>query len=44
LETAIRHYLETNNQNPTPFIWTASADLILGKVQAICSRINHSGH
>jgi transposase len=44
LETAIRHYLETNNQNPTPFIWTASADLILGKVQALCSRINRSGH
>ena len=31
-EKAIRQYLELNNQNPTPFVWTASADLILGKV------------
>ena len=44
LEKAIRQYLETNNQNPTPFVWTASADLILGKVEALCSRINRSGH
>jgi transposase len=44
LEKAIRHYLETNNRNPTPFVWTASADLILGKVHALCSRINRSGH
>lgn len=44
LESAIRQYLETNNKNPTPFVWTASADLILGKVQTICSRINHSAH
>jgi transposase len=44
LEKAIRQYLEINNQNPTPFVWTASADLILGKVEALCSRINRSGH
>jgi transposase len=44
LERAIRQYLETNNRNPTPFVWTASADLILGKVEALCSRINRSGH
>ena len=44
LELAIRQYLEINNQNPTPFVWTASADLILGKVEALCSRINRSGH
>jgi transposase len=44
LEKAIRQYLEINNRNPTPFVWTASADLILGKVGALCSRINRSGH
>lgn len=44
LQKAIRQYLEINNQNPTPFVWTASADLILGKVEALCSRINRSGH
>ena len=44
LEKAIRQYLETNNQNPAPFVWTASADLILGKVETLCSRIIRSGH
>jgi transposase len=44
LEKAIREYLEINNRNPTPFVWTASADLILSKVESLCSRINHSGH
>lgn len=44
LERAIRLYLASNNRQPTPFVWTASADLILGKVGAPCSRINRSGH
>ena len=44
LEKTIHQYLETNNRNPTPFVWTASADLILGKVETLCSRINRSGH
>lgn len=43
LEKAILSYVESNNQNPKPFVWTASADLILGKVQKLCERINHSG-
>jgi transposase len=44
LERAILDYIEVNNQNPKPFVWKASADLILGKVENICSRINQSGH
>ncbi|MDB6136138.1 MAG: family transposase [Verrucomicrobiales bacterium] len=44
LERAIHNYIEDNNRNPKPFVWTASADLILGKVQAVCERINRSGH
>ncbi len=44
LEAAIAEYLETNNANPKPFVWTASADLILGKIQSLCERINLSGH
>lgn len=44
LEQAIRQYLASNNRHPTPFVWTASADLILGKVGALCLRINRSGH
>jgi transposase len=44
LEKAIREYLEHNNQSPKPFIWTADADLILGKIQRLCQRISNSGH
>jgi transposase len=44
LEKTILHYIELNNKNPKPFIWTASADLILGKVKSLCERINLSVH
>lgn len=44
LEQAIEDYLAANNNAPKPFVWTATADLILGKVQSLCSRINRSGH
>ena len=44
LERAILDYIDAHNQNPKPFVWTASADLILGKVQNLCERINRSGH
>jgi DDE superfamily endonuclease len=32
LITAIEDYLKTNNDNPKPFIWTATAEQILAKV------------
>ena len=44
LETAIRDYLDHNNKNPKPFVWTADADLILGKIQRLSQRISNSGH
>lgn len=44
LEKAIQEYLETNNQKPKPFVWTAEADVILGKIQRLCVRISDSGH
>ena len=44
LEKAIRDYLEQYNQEPKPFVWTADADMILGKVQRLCERISDSGH
>ena len=44
LERAITDYVSKNNENPKPFVWMASADLILGKVQRLCERINKSGH
>jgi transposase len=44
LEKAIQDYLNCNNENPKPFIWTADAELILGKIQRLCERISNSGH
>jgi transposase len=44
LEKAMLAYLDKRNQNPKPFVWTADADLILGKVERLCQRISHSGH
>jgi transposase len=44
LEKAIREYLEDHNQKPKPFVWTADADLILGKIQRLCERISNSAH
>ena len=32
LRQTIGHYIAANNQDPKPFVWTASASLILGKV------------
>jgi transposase len=44
LEKALLTYLDRRNQNPKPFVWTAPADLILGKVQRLCARISNSEH
>jgi transposase len=44
LEKAIKEYLTQNNENPKPFVWTADADLILGKIQRLCERTSNSGH
>jgi transposase len=44
LEKAMLKYLDRRNDNPKPFIWTADADLILGKVERLCKRISRSGH
>lgn len=44
LETTIKQYLALHNENPTPFIWTKSADEVLASVARFCKRINDSGH
>jgi transposase len=44
LEKAIMEYLAHHNENPRPFKWTASADLILDRVKRVCERISNSGH
>ena len=35
LERAMLAYLEQRNKNPKPFVWTADADMILGKVERL---------
>ena len=44
LEKAMLAYIEQRNKAPKPFVWTADADLILGKVRRLCERISNSGH
>jgi transposase len=44
LEKAMLAYLEKRNKTPKPFVWTADADMILGKVARLCKRISRSEH
>ena len=41
---AIDDYIAEHNQAPKPFVWTASADLILNRVAGLCKRTNRSPH
>ena len=43
LEQAIDAYLAEHNRNPEPFRWTATADLILRRVEELCKRTCNSG-
>jgi len=44
LEQAIHDYLEQHNRNPKPFVWTATAHAILGKVKRYCERTYVTQH
>ena len=44
LNTDIRAWIDTWNDNPKPFIWTKTADQILDSISRYCTRINESGH
>ena len=44
LEAAIESYLAAHNANPKPFVWAATADLILRRVEDVCKRTCNSGH
>jgi hypothetical protein len=44
LEKAVLDYLDQRNWNLKPFVWTAGADLILGKVTRLRKRISRSEH
>jgi transposase len=44
LETDIRSWIATWNDNPRPYVWTKTADQILASIARYCIRINDSQH
>jgi transposase len=44
LNQDIRHWVDTWNENPRPFVWTKTADQILESIARYCGRINDSRH
>jgi transposase len=44
LNTDIRAWIETWNDDPRPFVWTKTADQILDSIARYCDRINASRH
>jgi len=40
----IDHFIRTYNETARPFVWTATAESILAKIQRLCSRISGTGH
>ncbi len=41
---AIDQYIRTHNRDSKPFVWTATAELILDRVGSLCKRTNRSPH
>jgi transposase len=44
LNSDIRDWIATWNENPRPYVWTKSADQILESIARYCGRINDSRH
>lgn len=44
LNTDIRAWIQTWNDDPRPFVWTKTADEILDSIARYCQRINESRH
>jgi transposase len=44
LNTDIRAWIDTWNDDPRPFVWTKTADQILESIARYCERINESRH
>ena len=44
LNTDIRAWIETWNDDPKPYVWTKNADQILESTARYCTRINDSRH
>jgi transposase len=44
LNTDIRAWIDTWNDNPRPYVWTKTADQILDSIARYCTRVNDSRH
>jgi transposase len=44
LNTDIREWIDTWNDDPKPYVWTKTADQILESITTYCNRINESRH
>jgi putative transposase len=44
LKAKIEIYIQQYNKHPRPFVWTATADSILAKIQRLCERISETQH
>jgi transposase len=44
LNTDIRAWIESWNNNPRPYVWTKTAEQILDSIRRYCQRINDSRH
>ena len=44
LNSDIRAWIDTWNDNPRPYVWTKTADQILDSIRRYCERINDSRH
>ncbi|HEV8054740.1 MAG TPA: IS630 family transposase [Candidatus Limnocylindrales bacterium] len=44
LNTDIRAWIETWNEDPRPYVWTKTAEQILDSIARYCTRINDSQH
>lgn len=44
LVAKIDAFVQTSNADVTPFVWTATADSILAKVERLCKRISGTAH
>jgi transposase len=44
LNTDIRRWIDTWNQDPRPYVWVKTAEQILDSISRNCQRINQTGH
>jgi len=44
LNTDIRRWIDTWNQDPRPYVWVKPAEQILDSISRYCQRINQTGH